>query len=243
MSRHTSSCAQIAAVARDISTAPPDTSATALDQLLARSTPIIAAADYAAVTIVERREHTATPAATHEHPRTLDAIAQKQCEGPAFVIAGHLDTFYIPDLYSDSRWPVFRADAAAQTPIRSIAAFGLFTTRDSVAALSLYADSADAFDADTLDLGAVLAAQAAMVCKAMQRAEQFRCALAHRDIIGQAKGMLMERFDLDAEHAFALLRKLSQDTNIRVYDAASKLIEIDHPIRSGHIHDVPGQAP
>ncbi|SPM41083.1 sensor histidine kinase [Mycobacterium numidiamassiliense] len=59
--------------------------------------------------------------------------------------------------------------------------------------------------------------------------EQLRSALETRDVIGQAKGMLMERFDVDSAAAFSLLTRLSQDSNTRLAHVAEKLIEIDHP--------------
>jgi AmiR/NasT family two-component response regulator len=59
--------------------------------------------------------------------------------------------------------------------------------------------------------------------------EQLRRAVESRDIIGQAKGMLMERFDIDAPAAFGLLVKLSQDSNTRLAHVAQKLVELDHP--------------
>jgi hypothetical protein len=59
--------------------------------------------------------------------------------------------------------------------------------------------------------------------------EQLRRAIDTRDTIGQAKGMLMERFDIDAVGAFELLVRLSQNTNTRVEQIARKLVEIDHP--------------
>lgn len=62
--------------------------------------------------------------------------------------------------------------------------------------------------------------------------EQLRCAVETRDVIGQAKGMLMERFDVDSLAAFNLLIRLSQNTNPRVERVARKLVEIDHPQRS-----------
>ncbi|EFG79485.1 ANTAR domain protein [Mycobacterium parascrofulaceum ATCC BAA-614] len=58
---------------------------------------------------------------------------------------------------------------------------------------------------------------------------QLRRAIETRDTIGQAKGMLMERFDIDAIAAFGLLAKLSQDTNAPVEQIAQKLLEVDHP--------------
>jgi len=59
--------------------------------------------------------------------------------------------------------------------------------------------------------------------------EQLRRAVESRDIIGQAKGMLMERFDVDAAGAFGLLVKLSQESNTRLAHVAQKLVELDHP--------------
>lgn len=59
--------------------------------------------------------------------------------------------------------------------------------------------------------------------------EQLRRAIETRDAIGQAKGILMERFDIDAVAAFNLLKRLSQQTNTRLHDIACKLIEADHP--------------
>ena len=62
----------------------------------------------------------------------------------------------------------------------------------------------------------------------MYRARQqgdFRSALASRDLIGQAKGMLMERFTIDAVAAFELLRRLSQDTNTPLVEVARQVTE------------------
>ncbi|MEE6134922.1 ANTAR domain-containing protein [Mycobacterium sp. 050128] len=59
--------------------------------------------------------------------------------------------------------------------------------------------------------------------------EQLQRAVETRDIIGQAKGMLMERFNVDAAAAFDLLAKLSQEANIRLVDIARKLVEMEHP--------------
>lgn len=58
--------------------------------------------------------------------------------------------------------------------------------------------------------------------------EQLRRAVESRDIIGQAKGMLMERFSIDADAAFDLLVKLSQRSNTPVAVIAQKIVEIDH---------------
>ncbi|ORL93861.1 hypothetical protein A5N69_19180 [Prescottella equi] len=76
-------------------------------------------------------------------------------------------------------------------------------------------------------MGGSLATHAAIAVIAAQREEQFGEALQSRDTIGQAKGMLMERFSVDADHAFGLLRKLSHERNVPLYDIARELTEGD----------------
>jgi AmiR/NasT family two-component response regulator len=61
------------------------------------------------------------------------------------------------------------------------------------------------------------------------RSEQFKSALASRDIIGQAKGILMERYDIDAVAAFNLLIRLSQERNVPLAQIADLLVRKDHP--------------
>jgi AmiR/NasT family two-component response regulator len=64
--------------------------------------------------------------------------------------------------------------------------------------------------------------------------EQLRRALATRDVIGQAKGILTERYNIDATAAFDPLIKLSQDSNTPVTNVARTLIELDHPPNTRH---------
>jgi AmiR/NasT family two-component response regulator len=61
------------------------------------------------------------------------------------------------------------------------------------------------------------------------RDREFRRALASRDVIGQAKGILMERFGIDAVRAFELLKRLSQESNTAVVDIAERLVNADRP--------------
>jgi transcriptional regulator with GAF, ATPase, and Fis domain len=222
--------AEIAELARLVSERLPHNSAIALEELIHNVVDHIPAADYAGVTIVARRDQVETPAATHAHPRTLDRLQQKHGQGPCMDAATEHEIVYLRDLEADRRWPQFQRDALIQTPIRSVLSFQLFTTRHTCGALNIYSDTAHAFEQVSRDLGRVFAAHAAIVWTSVQQGEQFQSALASRDIIGQAKGMIMERYTLDAGQAFELLRKLSQNENIRIADIARKLVEHDHPM-------------
>jgi AmiR/NasT family two-component response regulator len=58
---------------------------------------------------------------------------------------------------------------------------------------------------------------------------QHHAVRAARDIIGQAKGIIMERYNMSAVAAFKLLIKLSQERNTPIHDLATQLVHKDHP--------------
>lgn len=94
----------------------------------------------------------------------------------------------ITDLSAERRWLRYRRMALEQTPIRSILSFELFIDGGSMAALNFYADHPHAFSEESVEIGTVFATHIALGWSMMRRNDQFRSALASRDIIGQAKG-------------------------------------------------------
>src|SRR6185437_12839887 len=137
----------------------------------------------------------------------------------------------IADLAADQRWPRYRRHALQQTPIRSILSFELYVDGSSMSALNFYAERPQAFNEESVELGTVYATHIALAWSIMRRQDQFRSALASRDIIGQAKGVIMERFNLDAVEAFELLTRVSQQSNTRLVDVAAALIDSEHPLK------------
>jgi AmiR/NasT family two-component response regulator len=103
-----------------------------------------------------------------------------------------------------------------------------------MAALNFYADRPQAFAEEAVEVGTVFATHVALAWSMMRRQEQFRSALASRDLIGQAKGVVMERFNLDAVEAFELLSRLSQQSNTKVHDIAHALVDSEHPLKRRH---------
>jgi hypothetical protein len=138
---------------------------------------------------------------------------------------------HIADLNAEQRWLCYRQLALEQTPVRSILSFELFVDGSSMSALNFYADRPHAFNAESVELGTVYATHIALAWSMMRREDQFRSALASRDIIGQAKGVVMERFNLDSVEAFELLRRLSQQSNIRLVEIAAAFIDSEHPLK------------
>jgi len=217
---------QIAALIRDVYGRSP-TVETALDELTAAAPGFVPGAQYAGITIIARRENIRTPSATGLHPRLLDVIQNRHQEGPCLEAIRTQRTVRVDDLHTETRWPNYRQDALSQTPIRSVLSFAMSAgrhTHDTRAAFNFFAEQPHAFDASAEELGFVYATHTALAWAALRRELQFRQALVSRDVISQAKGMLMERHHIDAEEAFERLRKLSQHHNVPVSEISRAII-------------------
>jgi AmiR/NasT family two-component response regulator len=102
--------------------------------------------------------------------------------------------------------------------------FKLYTADRSAGALNLFGFQPTTWDAEAESIGSVLAAHAAAAIIATQQQAQLQAALLTRDRIGQAKGMLMERYGVDDVCAFEMLRHLSQETNTKLIDLAQRVV-------------------
>lgn len=182
-------------------------------------------ADYANITVTASQYEIDTPAATHPWAVQVDDIQRRTQEGPCVSSAWEHRIVHVEDLSHETRWPRFCAEALDITPVRSIMGFQLFLTGRSMGALNIFSERPNAFDERTRQLGSLFAAHSALVWDAAQRESQFREALASRDIIGQAKGMIMERYGKDANQAFEMLRQLSHDTNVPLAEVAAKIVD------------------
>lgn len=99
------------------------------------------------------------------------------------------------------------------------------TTSQTAGALNIFGVEPNAFDSEAEGVGSVLAAPAAAAILASRQGEQLRSALTNRDVIGQAKGIIMERVNVDAVRAFEMLRERSQTGNVKLVDVARQVLE------------------
>ncbi|MBI2703605.1 MAG: GAF and ANTAR domain-containing protein [Mycobacterium sp.] len=217
---------RIADLARSLHSSPPDAADTVAQRMVEYAVHAVDAAQYAGITLVTPAREIRTPATTHRYPALLDGIQQRNKEGPCLVAAWHQHTIRIDDLRNDQRWPSYRREALAATPVRSILSFRLFASEHTLGALNLYADQPYAFDEAAEEIGYVLATHAALAWDTVRREDHFLSALATRDVIGQAKGILMARFNIDAVQAFELLKRLSQERNTKLIDVAHQITRL-----------------
>lgn len=222
---------RLAGLVRDPQLRAPVDRQVILDDLTHNAADSVPGAQYAALTVL-CRQSLDTPAATGRFPIVLDEVQNRLREGPCLSAAWVDHTIRIHDLASDKRWPQFRRDALPLTPIRSVLSLRLFADKHRAGVFTYYADHTHAFNDAAPETGLTFASHLSLAWNILQRDKQFRSALASRDAIGQAKGILMERFNLDALTAFKLLKRLSQESNTPVAEIADRLINTEHPPRN-----------
>jgi ANTAR domain/GAF domain len=215
---------RIAALVQDLYGRPDTDSETVIAELAENAAVEVPGAQYAGITVTRNRKHIDTPAATHKWPILLDEVQQRHREGPCLSAAWEEKTIHVADLETDRRFPNYRRDALERTPIRSVMSFQMFIAGETMGALNVYAEQANAFGPESKVIGLIFAAHSSVAWNTARRDEQYRRALASRDTIGQAKGMIMERYGVDAVQAFELLRKLSQDSNVPLIEIATELV-------------------
>lgn len=211
----------LAAAARDFFV--PASIEDTLQGVTASAKRLITGVDTADILIVAGRGKFQSHAPTGDLVVRLDKFQEEFGEGPCVDAAFDEMVVRSDDLNQESRWPAFTR-AALGVGVQSLISFKLFTRDDTVGAMNLFALRPNAFDTEDTELGLMLAAHAAVALHAANATQQFQSALVSRDVIAQAKGMIMERFNMDAIRAFEVLRKLSQDENIPVSALAAQIV-------------------
>jgi hypothetical protein len=153
----------------------------------------------------------------------IDAFQHQFQEGPCLDAADGEPLVRCDDLQNDPRWPRFGKTAAAEG-VHSVLSFQLYTHGSRRAAMNLMGLRPNVFTMEAEASAGMIATHAATALIAHNKELQFQSALATRDTIGQAKGMIMERFGLDAVRAFELLVKMSQNSNTRLADLAAEIV-------------------
>ena len=176
-----------------------------------------------------RNGHVETRYPTSEAIGKLDAAQSELHEGPCIrAIEDPPDSGVV--IANDSagdedaaRWPRF-APRAVGAGYRALISTQLSTRGGPRAALNLYSTTPDAIDERTRTTAALFGVQAAVLLYGSDTASHLQQAIDSRDLIGRAKGILIERFRIDDDAAFQMLVTSSQDTNMKLTAVAEWLV-------------------
>ncbi|SFW85605.1 GAF and ANTAR domain-containing protein [Amycolatopsis australiensis] len=215
-----------------------------LDRVLEATKVLVPAADLASFTVIGTDGRFHTPAQTGDVATELDVLQYRFREGPcveAAVPSGPA-VAVAPDLADEPRWPRW-APAASELGVRAVVSTALIPgppSGRSIGALNVYSRAANGLDGADRDVLLLLATHASLalattdaVTRAELEAANLRKAIDSRDVIGQAKGIIMARRGSTADEAFDVLRRTSQDLNVKLAEVARTLAarhtEIDLP--------------
>lgn len=180
-------------------------------------------ADHAGITLIERgRLRTIAP--TGPIVDELDRLQAELGEGTCLDSAWEGETLRAPAVATDPRWPLWGARAAALGIASALAVELSGLDGQRVGALNLYWREPRGFSTDDVAFAHVFGRHAAVAISSMIKEANLRIALDTRKRIGQAEGILMERFDLDPDQAFQVLRRYSQDRNLKLREIAEELV-------------------
>jgi GAF domain-containing protein len=157
-----------------------------------------------------------------EAPHRLDALQQRTGSGPCIDASRDQTLIHVEDMNAERRWPEF-AGLATSLGVLSMLCVPMTIDNVRLGSLSLYGSGPNGYHEHELHIASLLATHAAVAIADALREEHLTRAIANRDVIGQAKGILMERHRITADEAFALLTRASQTCNRKLADVAEEL--------------------
>lgn len=165
-----------------------------------------------------------TAAATSHRVEVSDQIQREKADGPCFAATQTSELFRVDDTTLETPWPEW-AHEVAKLGIRSALGVPLRTHDRNYGALNLYSNEASAFNDDDVAVAAIFARHAALAVDAATKEETLEQAIDARKLIGQAQGIIMERYDLDADAAFDTMLRFSQHNNVKLRHVAERIVK------------------
>lgn len=179
--------------------------------------------DGASLMLIGKKRTISSPAYSSRVAYESDLAQFEADEGPCLDALRDHRIYMIDDLETETRWPDYRA-RALKLGVRSMLSYRLYAKGATFGALDFYSRRPHAYGAFSKVIGQVFASHAGVALKAAITEAGLEQAIANRDKIGQAKGILIERLGLSASEAFKLLATISQHQNTPLRDLAGQIV-------------------
>jgi GAF domain-containing protein len=207
-----------------------ETLVTLLDRVVTLACSTVPNCDYASVTYMEGSVPS-TPAASNPIAAQIDQAQYEDDSGPCLDAFRRRRIVSVPSITDGEGWEGFRANARAHG-VRSSLSLPMVSRSVDVGALNLYGRESGSFTDVAHESALRFAAQAAVAVANARTYDETRevvrnleSALDRRDVIGQAKGIIMANEKVAADEAFSLLREASQTRNVKLRDLAVEVAE------------------
>lgn len=200
-----------------------DTVQHTLDRICAHALELVVGCEHAGILALRGRQ-VESLSATSNLVRQSDRLQTDLDEGPCLDAARYAEPVYrIGDMTSTlSRWPRY-APKARELGVGSMMGFLLYTDEDQLGALDLYSSRPNAFTERSELVGWILASHAAVAFSSARHTAQLKTAIATRQSIGEALGIVMERYKISEDQAFDMLKTSSQHRQVKLRDIAEQV--------------------
>jgi GAF domain-containing protein len=178
---------------------------------------------HVSISVKNRQGTFETEAGTDQLVWELDGVQYDLGEGPCLQAVEDEPVVVVERLRHEQRWPRY-VPAALERGVLSQVAVRLFTDNQHVAGLNLYSTERDDVDVSSIETARLFATHAAIILGHAQQEDQLHQALQNRKTIGQAIGILMERYRIDADRAFQFLIRASSTSNVKLRDVAEEVV-------------------
>lgn len=193
-----------------------------LGQLTQAAIEVLPQVDFCSITVRHADGRLETVAPTDQLLCDVDAAQYELQEGPCYEAATDSVHVVSPNLLADERFPRY-GKVAWEAGLRSQAGIRLFDAPRSQGAMNLYSKSVGGFE-DFESLAALFSHQAAVAIAYAHEIDNLEEAIRTRKMIGQAVGIVMERYQLTDQRAFAFLTRLSQTRNVKLRLVAQEIV-------------------
>ena len=200
-----------------------DTLDETLDAIVRAAQATIPSFEHVGISVVHDDGRIETRAGTGALVRELDDLQVELCEGPCYDAMDGKVLMVLEDARDDARWPRY-LPLAARKGLRAQMGLQLFSEDGTLGGLNFYS-TRPGVSADSVQLGELFATHASIALGKKRTEHQLNEAVASRQSIGTAVGILMERYRLPEDQAFRFLVRASNTSNTRLRDLAQEIVD------------------
>lgn len=194
-----------------------------LDAIVLATRSSVPGFEHVGISLTHRDGTIETKARAGDLVPVLDALQYELREGPCYESITTQRDVLVDDIRHDQRWPRY-APRAVELGLRSQLGLHLYDDGRTIGGLNLYSTSSDEVDPDAVLAARLFATHASIALGHARKEHQLTEAIASRKVIGQAIGIVMERYQVDEDRAFQFLVRASSTSNHKLRDVARELV-------------------
>lgn len=202
----------------------PTTLEETLDAIVRCTLDTVPGFDHVGISVTHSDGEIETLAGTGQLVWELDSIQYTLREGPCYDAILDGDVNRVPHADQETRWPRYMP-LALERGLKAQLAVGLYRDDESLGGLNLYSTQSETVSDDAVNIAQLFAVHAALALGRSRTEHQLNDAIAARKEIGQALGILMERYKIQEDRAFQFLVRASSTSNLKLREVARELVD------------------